>query len=217
MCTAAAHFFTIACNKNIARHGKFMIALSGGNTPRGMYELLATPEFSRNINWKKVFIFFSDERYVPHEDQESNFKMASEALLKHVPIPKKNIFAIPTSFTPEKDAARYEKTLVKITGNKKPSLHLVLLGMGVDGHTASLFPNNEILTEKKRLVKEVFEKDKGHRISFTLPLINNAKQILVLVAGKDKAEVLKIVAANKKSDNPLPIQLIKGNITWMVA
>jgi 6-phosphogluconolactonase len=216
--TAAAHFFTIACNKNIAKHDKFIVALSGGNTPKRMYELLATAEFSKNINWKKVFIFFSDERYVPHTDKESNFKMASAALLDHVPIPRKNIFAIPTNSTPAKDAARYEKDIKKITGSKKPAFHLVLLGMGADGHTASLFPGNEILEEKKRLVKEVFLKEKEiYRISFTLPLINKAKQVLMLVAGKEKATALKKVAANRKTSKPLPVQLLKGNITWMVS
>jgi 6-phosphogluconolactonase len=214
--TAAAHFFTIACNKNIARHDKFIVALSGGNTPKRMYELLATAEFSKNINWKKVFIFFSDERYVPHSDKESNFKMASAALLDHIPIPAKNIFAIPTGSTPEKDAAKYEKDIKKITGSKKSGFHLVLLGMGADGHTASLFPGNEILQEKKRLVKEVFVKDKGiYRISFTLPLINRARQILMLVAGKEKFPVLKKVTANRETTKPLPVQLLKGNITWM--
>jgi 6-phosphogluconolactonase len=215
--TAAAHFFTTECTRNIAKHDKFIVALSGGNTPKKMYRLLATAPFSKNINWKKVFIFFSDERYVPHSDTESNFKMASAALLDHIPIPPKNIFAVPTGSTPAKDAAKYEKDIKKITGSKKPAFHLVLLGMGADGHTASLFPNNEILQEKKRLVKEVFLKDKGiYRISFTLPLINRAKRILLLVAGKEKTRVLKKVLANRKTVNPLPVQLLKGNITWMV-
>ncbi|MEO6254524.1 MAG: 6-phosphogluconolactonase [Ferruginibacter sp.] len=215
--TAAAHFFTIAYDKNMARHGKFIVALSGGSTPKKMYQLLATAPFSKNINWKKVFIFFSDERYVPHSDTESNFNMASAALLDHVSIPRKNIFAIPTGSTPAKDAASYEKGIKKITGSKKPAFHLVLLGMGADGHTASLFPHHEILQEKKRLVKEVFLKDKEiYRISFTLPLINRAKQILLLVAGKEKTAVLKKVSANRKTSKPLPVQLLKGNITWMV-
>ncbi|MEP7237912.1 MAG: 6-phosphogluconolactonase [Ferruginibacter sp.] len=214
---AAAHFFTTACQQSIAEHDKFTVALSGGNTPKRFYELLATPDFSKNINWKKVFIFFSDERYVPHSDKESNFNMASTALLKHVPIPRKNIFAIPVSSTPAKGAAAYEADIKKFTADKKFSFDLVLLGMGADGHTASLFPGNEILNEKKRLVKEVFLKDKGiYRISFTLPLINRAKQILLLVAGKEKEPVLKKVLANRKTNNPLPVQLLKGNITWMI-
>jgi 6-phosphogluconolactonase len=214
---AAAHFFIVACQHSIAAHDKFTVALSGGNTPKRFYELLATPEFSNNINWKKVFIFFSDERYVPHSDAESNFNMASKALLDHIPIPRKNIFAIPVSSTPAKDAVSYEAAVKKITGDKKFTFDLVSLGMGADGHTASLFPGNEILNEKKRLVKEVFVKEKNvYRISFTIPLINRAKQILLLVNGKEKEHVLKKVSTNRKTNNPLPVQLLKGDITWMI-
>ena len=216
--TAAAHFFTIAYSRSIAAHDQFTVALSGGNTPKRLYELLATPEFGKNINWKKVFVFFSDERYVPHNDKESNFNMASKALLKHIPIPRKNIFAIPVSSTPAKDAATYEASVKKITGAERFSFDLILLGLGSDGHTASLFPGNEILQEKKKLVKEVFIKEKNiYRISFTFSLINKAKQILLLVNGKEKEPVLKKISANHKTNNPLPVQLLKGDITWMIA
>ena len=216
--TAAAHFFTVACSRSIAAHDKFTVALSGGNTPKRFYELLATPEFSSNINWKKVFIFFSDERYVPHSDAESNFNMASKALLDHIPIPRKNIFAIPVSSAPKKDAATYEVSVKKITADSKFSFDLVLLGMGADGHTASLFPGNEILQEKKRLIKEVFVKEKNiYRISFTLPLLNRAKQILLLVNGEEKKPVLKRISSNRKIKILLPVQLLKGDITWLIA
>ena len=216
--TAAAHFFTVACSRSIAAHDKFTVALSGGNTPKRLYELLATPEFSNNINWKKVFIFFSDERYVPHNDAESNFYMASKALLNHIPIPRKNIFAIPVSSTPKKDAADYEASIKKITADSKFSFDLVLLGMGADGHTASLFPGNEILQEKKRLIKEVFVKEKNiYRISFTLPLLNRAKQILLLVNGEEKKPVLKRISSHRKIKILLPVQLLKGDITWLIA
>lgn len=214
---AAAHFFTVACQRSIAAHDKFTVALSGGNTPRRLYELLATPEFSNNINWKKVFIFFSDERYVPHNDADSNFNMASKALLEHIAIPKKNVFAIPVASTPVKDALAYEAAVKQIAGGAKFSFDLILLGMGADGHTASLFPGNEILHEKKRFVKEVFVTEKNmYRISFTLPLLNRAKQVLLLVSKKEKEVVLKKVIANRKTKHPLPIQLLKGDITWMV-
>lgn len=215
--TAAAHFFTVACQRSIAAHDKFTVALSGGYTPKRLYELLAMPEFSNNINWKKVFIFFSDERYVSHNDADSNFNMAAKSLLEHISIPKKNIFAIPVSSTPAKDATAYEAAVKKITSDSKFALDLVLLGMGADGHTASLFPGTEILNEKRRLLKEVFLKDKNmYRISFTLPLINRAKQILLLVSGEEKKPVLKKVAANQKTGKLLPVQLLKGDITWMV-
>jgi 6-phosphogluconolactonase len=215
--TAAAHFFTATYSRSIAAHDKFTVALSGGNTPKRLYELLATPEFSKNINWKKVFIFFSDERYVPHTDLESNFKMAADTLLNHIAIPRKNIFAIPVSVTPKKDAAGYEALVKKITSDTKFSFDLVLLGMGADGHTASLFPGNDILNEKTRLVKEVFLKEKNiYRISFTLPLLNRAKQILLLVNGEEKKSILQRVSSNRKTKTPLPVQLLKGDITWMV-
>jgi 6-phosphogluconolactonase len=214
---AAAHFFAVACQRSIAAHDKFTVALSGGNTPKRFFVLLSTPEFSQNINWKKVFIFFSDERYVPHNNEESNFKMAKQSLLDHISIPKKNVFAIPTSSTPAKDAVAYEASVKKITGDAKFAFDLILLGMGADGHTASLFPGTEILQENKRLVKEVFLPEKNiYRISFTLPLINRAKQILILVNGKEKEVVLKKISANRKTNNPLPVQLLKGNILWMV-
>ena len=216
--TAAAQFFTVAYSRSIAAHDKFTVALSGGNTPKRLYELLATTEFSNNINWKKVFIFFSDERYVLHSDAESNFNMASKALLNHIPIPRKNIFAIPVSSTPAKDALSYEASVKKITADTKYAFDLVLLGMGADGHTASLFPGNEILQEKKRLVKEVFVKEKNmYRISFTFSLINRAKQILLMVNGEEKKPVLKRISSNRKIKNPLPVQLLKGDITWLVA
>ncbi len=215
---AAAQFFTVAYSRSIAAHDKFTVALSGGNTPKRFYELLATPEFSQNINWKKVFIFFSDERYVPHSDTESNFNMASKALLEHIPIPRKNIFAIPVTSTPKKDAASYEASVKKITADTKYAFDLVLLGMGADGHTASLFPGNEILLEKKRLIKEIFVKEKNiYRISFTFYLINRAKQILLLIHGEEKKSILQRISANRKTKNPLPVQLLKGDITWMIA
>lgn len=215
---AAAHFFFVAYNRSIAVHDKFIVALSGGNTPKRLYEILATPDFSKNINWKKVFIFFSDERYVPHSDSESNYKLAADAWLNHIPIPRKNIFAIPVSASPKKDALTYEAVVKNITADNKFAFDLVLLGLGADGHTASLFPGNKILEEKKRLVKEVFlQKQNIYRISFTLPLLNRAKQILVLVHGKEKKFVLKKITASSKTNQPLPIQLLKTDITWMVA
>lgn len=214
---AAAHFFTVACQRSITAHGKFTVALSGGNTPKRLYELLATPEFSNNINWKKVFIFFSDERYVPHHDPESNFNMASKTLLDHITIPQKNIFAIPVSSSPVKDALAYEAAVKQMTGDVKFAFDLILLGMGADGHTASLFPGNEIVNEKKRLVKEVFVKEKNmYRISFTLPLINRAKQVLLLVSGEEKKEVLKKILTKRNKIKQLPVQLVQGDITWMV-
>ncbi len=217
MSIAAAHFFTTEYKKAITKNNRFIVAISGGNTPQYLYQLLARQAYSLNINWKKVFIFFSDERYVPHNDKESNFKMVWDNLLKDIPIPAKNIFAIPTSTTPAKDALQYENTIKKVLGSKSPAFDLLLLGMGADGHTASLFPGSVLLKEKKRLVKEVFVAEKNmYRISFTLPLINLAKQVLILVSGKEKAPVLKKIFSKQITGNKLPVQMVKGNVLWMV-
>ena len=217
MSIAAAHFFTIEYDKAIAKKGKFIVALSGGNTPRHLYELLASHVCSLNIDWKRVYLFFSDERYVPQNDKDSNFKMVKDNLLKEIAIPEKNVFPIPTSTSPEKDALKYEATIRKMFAGKPAAFDLLLLGMGADGHTASLFPGANVLTEKKRLVKEIYVPEKNmERITFTLPLINRAKQVLILVSGKDKKDVLQKISGKSVPKKPLPVQMVKGNVLWMV-
>jgi 6-phosphogluconolactonase len=210
MSIAAAHFFVTEYEKAIIKKERFTVALSGGNTPEYLYTLLTTHVYSRNINWKKVFIFFSDERFVPHTSKESNYKMACGTLLSNIPIPAKNIFG--------KDALRYERSVKKIFGTTVvPAFDLVLLGMGADGHTASLFPGSVLLKEKKRLVKEVYLVEKDiYRISFTLPLINRSKQILILVSGKEKTPILKKIFSRRITKDLLPVQMVKGNVMWMI-
>ncbi len=218
MSIAAAHFFVTEYEKAIIKNDKFIVALSGGHTPEYLYTLLTTDAYSRNINWKRVFIFFSDERYVPHTDKESNYKMAWENLLKDIPLPAKNIFAVPTNSTPAKDALVYERSVKKILGTRSPAFDLMLLGVGAEGHTASLFPGSDLLKEKKRLVKEVYVASKNvYRISFTMPLINRSKQILFLVSGKEKVPVLKKIFSKRTIKNPLPVQMVKGNLLWMIS
>ena len=217
---AAAHFFVAECHRCIAKKGKFVVALSGGNTPKRFYQILASHDFSRNIPWEKVFLFWSDERFVAHTDKESNYRMVKENLLDHIPIPEKNIFPVPVNDTAKKSASGYEKTIGHFFKNKKNVFDWLLLGIGDDGHTASLFPGTDILKEKKILVKEVWvEQKKSWRISFTLPLINKAAQVIFLVAGKDKAAVIADILNHKKIKPALPAQLIKpvkGTIYWML-
>jgi len=217
---ATAHFFVTECHRCIAKHGRFVIALSGGNTPKRLYQLLATPEFSNNIPWKKVFLFWSDERFVPQTDAESNYRMVKENLLDHISIPKKNIFPTPVKNSPKLGAAKYEASIKKIFAYKEPVFDWILLGVGEDGHTASLFPGTNILKKKKRLVKEVWiEQKQTWRISFTLPLINKAAQVIFLVAGKEKAKIVATALANKKTKSLLPVQLVqpgKGIIYWLL-
>ena len=217
---AAAHLFTETCNRCIAAKGKFVVALSGGNTPKRLYQLLATPEFSKNIPWNKVFLFWGDERFVPYFDADSNYRMIKENLLDHITIPKENVFPVPTEGKAKDCAKQYQQTIHSFFGNKKVIFDCVLLGIGNDGHTASLFPGTDILKEKKKLVKKVWvEEKKTWRISFTLPLINNSKQVVFLIAGKDKAEIVEKILSDQKENPALPSQSVKphkGIIYWMM-
>ena len=147
---AAAHFFVAECHRCIAKKGKFVVALSGGSTPKRLYQLLASPEFNRNIPWEKVFLFWSDERFVLHTDADSNYRMVKESLLDHISIPEKNIFAIPINETAKESAKEYEASINQFYKSKKIVFDWLLLGMGDDGHTASLFPGTTILKEKKK-------------------------------------------------------------------
>ncbi len=217
---AAAHFFVSECHRCIAKKEKFVVALSGGNTPKRLYQLLASPDFNRNIPWENVFLFWSDERFVPHTDADSNYSMVKENLLDHISIPEKNIFPIPVNGTAKDCAKEYEVIIKQFFNNKKVVFDCLLLGLGNDGHTASLFPGTAVLKEKKKLIKEVWlEEKQTWRISFTFPLINNAALIIFLVAGKEKAAVVTDVI-NKKIIKPaFPSQLVKplkGNIYWML-
>ncbi|MDP9231100.1 MAG: 6-phosphogluconolactonase [Bacteroidota bacterium] len=217
---AAAYFFVWECNRSIAKNGKFTVAFSGGNTPKKLYELLASPAFSRNISWKNVFIFWSDERFVPHNDAESNYNMAKENLLQHISIPEENIYPIPTNGTTKKCARQYEKTMRKFFKPGEPRFDFLLLGIGNDGHTASLFPGTDILKEKKQWIKESIQPGtNAPRISFTLPLIRQAKQIVFLVSGAEKADIISRIFSKNQTKKLLPVQMIppiKGNITWML-
>ncbi|MEO7982752.1 MAG: 6-phosphogluconolactonase [Bacteroidota bacterium] len=217
---AAAHFFVANCHRCIAKKGRFVVALSGGNTPKMFFQLLASVAFSRNISWKNVFLFWSDERFVPHTDPESNYRMAKENLLTHIQIPAENIFPVPVNTGPKEDATEYEAVIRKFFNHKKPVFDWLLLGLGDDGHTASLFPQTAILREKKRWIKEVWVESKQNwRISFTLSLINKAAQVVFIVAGKEKAPVVATILQRKKTRPLLPAQLVapsKGTICWML-
>lgn len=205
---------------SIKQKGNFTIALSGGNTPKKLYELLATTAFSKKINWKNVFVFWGDERYVPFSDEENNSHMASIALLDEVPIPTENVFKVPVNFTVVKAAAQYEQIIKRFFKEALPSFDLIMLGVGEDGHTASLFPNNEILQENKRLVKQVYLAETDtYRISFTIPLINNAKNLLFLISGKEKSAILAKLFKRSGGSKKFPVQLIKpinGNTYWYI-
>ena len=218
---ATAQFIVTESNNCIREKGSFTWALSGGSTPLELYKLLATDNYQKKIDWKNIYIFWSDERYMPFQSDENNSHQAKLALLDHIDIPQENIFTIPVNLPVKKAARHYEQTLKQFFKTEQPVFDLILLGMGSNGHTASLFPNTEILKEKESLVKSCFiEEVNMERISFTVPLINKAKKILFLIAGAEKAETLKIVLGNKKQTQLYPAQLIKAakknELIWFV-
>jgi 6-phosphogluconolactonase len=218
---AAAEEFAELAKKAVQATGQFTVALSGGSTPKGMFNLLAGEKFA-SIPWDKIYFFWGDERHVPPDHPDSNYRMAYEALLSKVPVPAENVFRVPTA-NKDADAAAlaYEETLktfFKLRPGEVPRFDLILLGMGPDGHTASLFPDSAALHEDKRLVVANWvEKFKTHRITFTYPVLNNAACVTFLVAGEDKAPALHEVLENKNSG--LPAQLVRpenGRLIWLV-
>lgn len=203
----------------------FTLVLSGGATPEDTFALLASDaSFRFNISWDKVHFFWGDERHVPPDHKESNYRMANEVMLSRLPVPKENIHRIITELPDANESANlYEKELCiffKLERGQLPCFDCVLLGMGADGHTASLFPETKALIEKSHLVvANWIEKFKTYRITLTLPVLNNADFILFLVRGKEKANTLKEVVEGKGHPTPLPAQLIKpthGKLLWLV-
>ncbi len=214
---AAADYIVALAVASIKEKGKFTIALSGGNTPSSMYALLATAHYSEQINWKKVFIFWGDERCVALDSPDNNAFNAKQVLLNKVPIPAKNIFIIPVDEKPVNAAIYYEATIKIFFKTDKPIFDLILLGMGEDGHTASLFPHTSILHEKKALVQEVFLAEKNiWRVSFTASVINQALHKLFLIADKAKASVLEMILHGEKDTEKYPAQMIE-NAEWFVS
>ena len=208
-----------AANAQRQHQRHYYLSLAGGSTPKRLYTSLAgDPHFDREL-WQYFEIYFGDERYVPHTSVDSNYHMAQQAWLVHVPIPKPQIHPIPTHCTNiEKCVQEYSAVLNAMPKhNRIPCFDLVLLGMGDDGHTASLFPDTPVLQETQKWVASVYvTKLESQRISLTYPLINNAKEIVVLVTGANKAAMLKRVFHDP--DANLPIQRIKpqSGIHWFV-
>jgi 6-phosphogluconolactonase len=217
---AAAERIVGLAETAIDHHGGFSIALSGGSTPKTLYELLATPTYAERIDWPHVHVFWGDERCVPPEDVESCYRMAREALLDHVPIPPPNIRRIQGEIAPDEAATKYERLLHHLFGDQSPRLDLVLLGMGDDGHTASLFPRTKALHEEKRWVIENYvEAKEMWRVTLTKTAINAAANVVFLVSGPGKTERLRQVLQGNYMPDDLPSQLIKpenGSLLWLV-
>jgi 6-phosphogluconolactonase len=216
---AAAEKFCSLGSSAIAAHGKFSIALSGGSTPRGLHQELVT-HFASRLDWSKVFFFWGDERHVPPDSPESNYRMANETLLSRLPIPPENIFRVPSELPDARQAAaKYEQTLQQFfrpEPDSFPIFDFILLGMGPDGHTASLFPGTAALQERDQLVVGNWvEKLNTFRITFTYPVLNNAACAMFLVNGDEKAEMVR--RALKDPAANLPCQKVRpedGELLW---
>ena len=219
---AAEHFVEVA-KATVKERGQFTVALSGGSTPKGLFQDLATAERGA-LPWDKMFFFWGDERHVPPDHPESNYRMANEALLSRVLVPAANVFRIPAEDADASlAAASYESTLrgfFKLSPGQFPRFDLILLGMGPDGHTASLFPKTKALAETERLVVANWvEKFQTDRITFTVPVLNAAREVNFLVAGQDKADALHQVLEGSDSPELYPSKMVKpsdGKLVWMI-
>jgi len=199
------------------------VALSGGSTPRALYQLLVDPNepFREQIAWDKTHFFFTDERHVPPDHPDSNYRMVNEAMFSRVSIPQQNIHRIPAENPVAEDAAKaYENDLRNFFGEAIPAFDLIFLGLGEEGHTASIFPGSEVLSETERLVAAPFvEKLNSYRITLTLPVLNNGKSVVFLVTGASKAEILREVIKTDKKPDLCPAQAISptnGAVSWLV-
>jgi 6-phosphogluconolactonase len=219
----AAEEVARAANEAVAERSRFTIALSGGSTPRSLFTLLATSARA-SLPWERMFFFWGDERHVPPDDPGSNYRMANEAMLSKVPVPAGNVFRIPAE-NPDAAAAAasYEQTLRKffaLEAGQVPRFDLILLGMGPDGHTASLFPATAALRETSRLVVANWvEKLKTSRITLTLPVLNAAHCVAFLVSGTDKAAALHVVLETDAPGEQYPSKLVQpsdGKLIWFV-
>ncbi|MFZ4862775.1 6-phosphogluconolactonase [Sphingobacterium sp. Mn56C] len=217
---AVASLFLQQAQQAIAANNKFTVALTGGSSPVDLYRLLATPAYADKIDWTKVYVFWGDERWVPLEDDLSNARMSFETLLNHVPIPQENIFPM---YSPDASAEVYAQTysdILKRVLGPDGVFDLILLGMGDDGHTASLFPGTAVLNETEKWVDAYYlEPQNMYRITLTAPLINKAKQLVVITFGDKKAPALFEVLQGERNAQQYPSQLLNpvhGDLLFVV-
>lgn len=216
--TLAEQFVQTAA-KAIAARGRFRVALAGGTTPKPLYELLATREFVTRVDWAHTEVFFSDERCVPPDDARSNFRMAADALLKHVPLPATQLHRMHGEDEPALAAAHYRQELAAVFRTvAAPRFDLILLGLGENGHTASLFPGMGALRELWNTVVPQYVEVQGEwRLTFTRPILNAAERVWVLACGAAKADIVQRVLEGRFEPVVLPAQYlapVAGQLTW---
>ena len=217
----AAELFITVAEESIRTRGRFRVALSGGSTPRRMYELLGTDVFSRRVDWDRVDLFWGDERYVGPDNLNSNYRMTADALLQRIVIPGRNVHRVRTDLVPPTAAASAYATEIRNCfqdASSLPQFDLIFLGLGTNGHTASLFPHSPVLREQTHLVVAAFVAEVNMwRITMTAPLLNRGRTVAFLVEGSGKAEVLRSVLVGARDPEHLPAQLIvpEGNLLWL--
>lgn len=218
--TGLADYFIKIGNESITERGKFTVALSGGSSPKKLYELLASTSHADQLDWEKVYFFFGDERNVPQDHKDSNYLMAKKALFEPLLISPANVFAVDTTFEPAEAAAKYWNLISTFFDEDEPSFDLVLLGLGDNSHTASLFPHTPVLHDTKPGVKEVWLEDQQvWRITLNAPLINEGRYIAFLVYGEGKAIAVHHVLEDDEDIEEYPAQLIDsiaGETLWFL-
>ena len=215
-----AELFASLAQESVNAIGRFTVALSGGSTPKALYQLLALDEMRARVPWQQTHVYWSDERAVPPHNEQSNYRMAHDALLAHVPVPAEQVHRMRGEDEPESAAREYEAILRQNFGAGDPRFCLILLGLGEDGHTASLFPHSPALLDDEHLVAAPYvEKFAAHRLTFTPRLINNAANIIFLVSGKSKSKALRTILEENADPRAWPASMVhptNGNLIWLV-
>lgn len=224
--TVAAEHFVRLATEAVLDKGRFTVALSGGSTPESLYQLLANENepYRAQLRWKNIHFFWGDERHVPPDHPDNNYRMANQAMLSKVPVPLENVHRIPSELADAHQAAdEYEQTLskfFKLAKGQYPRFDLILLGMGSDGHIASIFPNSDVIKEKVRLVVATWsEKSQSYRITLTPPVLQSAAAITLLVSGAEKSDALREALKGNYHPERLPAQILRqtnANVLWLV-
>lgn len=218
--TGIAAYFIQTANEAISSQGFFNVSLSGGTSPKKLYQLFTTSDYRQHLDWTKIYFFFGDERNVPQDSPDSNFLMVKTALFDPLNIQDDHIFAVDTTVLPESAAIDYADKIENHFKNQKVQFDLILLGLGDNSHTASLFPHTDVLAVKEATVKAVFLEDQQvYRITKTAKMINQAHHIAFLLYGAGKAEAVKHVLEDPSNIDEYPAQLIKpenGDVQWFM-
>jgi 6-phosphogluconolactonase len=219
----AAEQFIALANDAVTRSGRFTVALSGGSTPRALYSLLASADYRGQINWRCVHLFWGDERCVPPDHTESNYRMVHEALLSKIQMPPENIHRMTGEKEPRLAASEYADELrrfFQLSPGQLPRFDLILLGLGEDGHTASLFPGTDALRDKEHLVATAYvERLKAHRLTITLPVINAGAQVSFLVSGESKSAIVRALLGPDPDTTQYPAGKVvpaNGKLVWFI-